>query len=232
MTSYELVQILFDVLSASRWPVRYLTMKEHWSIMTYSRATTTQEVAALSEIVAGVDTHARTHHVAVLSHTGERLGDKEFPVSTAGYQALLDFVCSFGTPRLFGVEGTSSYGAGLARFLMGQEVEVREVIRPRRANPGGGKSDPIDAYAAARQALAEASSLPIVKTGEGLVEQIRSLLIVRRSAMKSRVAALRQIKSLLITAPQGLRDKWEKVKDSVLVETIAATRPAPARSSV
>lgn len=68
--------------------------------------------------------------------------------------------------------------------------------QPRRANRGSGKSDPIDAYAAARQALAEASSLPIVKTGEGLVEQIRSLLVVRRSAMKSRVAALRQIKSL------------------------------------
>lgn len=129
MTSYELVQILFDVLSAGYWPVRYLVLKEHWLIMTHLPNAVRDETSR-GEVIAGVDTHAQTHHVAVLSHTGERLGDKEFPVTSWGYQALLDYVRSLGVPRLFGVEGTSSYGAGLARFLMEQDMSVREVIRP------------------------------------------------------------------------------------------------------
>lgn len=183
-------------------------------------------------IVAGVDTHAATHHAAVLSHTGARIGDREFPANLSGYQGLLDFIQSFGTVSLIGVEGTSSYGAGLARFLMSRDVPVREVIRPRREHRRRGKSDPIDAYAAAGQALAEADRLPIAKTGTGLVEQIRALMVVRRSAMKARVAALRQIKSLLITAPEDLRDKWEKVEDGALIDKIAATRPADASISV
>lgn len=85
---------------------------------------------------------------------------------------------------------------------MSQGVEIREIVRPRRAQRRHGKSDPMDAYAAAAQALAEPETLPMAKTGDGVIEQIRVLLGVRRSAIKARVAVIRQIKSMLITAPR------------------------------
>jgi transposase len=169
------------------------------------------------EVVAGVDTHANTHHVAVLSLTGAKLGDLEVTANPAGYRQLVDFVASFGTIRLIGVEGTSSYGAGLARTLTAQRVEFREVIRPRRTQRRQGKSDPLDAYAAAQQALADPASLPVAKTGDGVVEQIRVLLTVRRSALKARVAAIRQIKSLLVTAPDAIKERWEPLTDRELL---------------
>ena len=184
------------------------------------------------EVVAGVDTHADTHHVAVLSATGARLGDLQVPTRTEGYEQLLAFMRSFGSTRLVGVEGTSSYGAGLTRYLMAQGVEIREIIRPRRAQRRRGKSDPIDAYAAAAQALAEPEALPVAKTGEGVIEQIRVLLGVRRSVVKARVAVIRQIKSMLITAPEAIRTRWEGLNERRLVESLASTRPGPATGSV
>lgn len=102
-------------------------------------------------VIAGVDTHKDTHHVAVLSTTGARLGDLQVPATAAGYEQLLAFVTSFGPVGLIGVEGTNSYGAGLARFLTASEIPIREVIRPKRAQRRRGKSDPIDAYAAGGQ---------------------------------------------------------------------------------
>ncbi|STX04975.1 IS110 family transposase [Kocuria rosea] len=184
------------------------------------------------EVVAGVDTHADTHHVAVLSVTGARLGDLQVPATSRGYEQLLVFIRSFGTTRLVGIEGTSSYGAGLARYLIAQRVEIREIVRPRRAHRRHGKSDPIDAYAAAAQALADPEALPLAKTGEGVVEQIRVLLGVRRSAIKARVAVIRQIKSMLITAPVAIRTRWEGLNERCLVESLASTRPGPATGSV
>ncbi len=171
--------------------------------------TTSTEHVTVPAVVAGVDTHKDTHHVAVLAaDTGVRLGDLEVPATPAGYQRLLEYVTSFGTIALIGIEGTNSYGAGLARFLTTAKVAIREVIRPKRAQRRRGKSDPIDAYAAAQQALAEPDSLPVAKTSNGPVEQVRVLMAVRRSAMKARVAAHRQITSLLVTAPQALRARF------------------------
>lgn len=184
------------------------------------------------EVVAGVDTHAATHHVAVLSATGARLGDLQVPARTEGYEQLLAFIRSFGSPRLVGIEGTNSYGAGLTRYLMAQAVEIREIVRPRRVQRRYGKSDPIDAYAAAQQALAEPEALPLAKTGDGDVEQIRVLLGVRRSAVKARVAVIRQIKSMLITAPEAIRTRWEGLNERRLVESLVSTRPGPATGSV
>ncbi|MFE7631028.1 transposase [Kocuria sp. NPDC057446] len=183
-------------------------------------------------VVAGVDTHKDTHHVAVLAATGARLGDLKVPATPAGYELLLAFVTSYGPLTLIGLEGTNSYGAGLARFLTAAGVPIREVIRPKRAQRRRGKSDPIDAYAAAQQALAEPESLPVAKTGDGRVEQIRVLLTVRRSAMKARVAALRQIQSLLITAPDPVRTRWADLDGDALIRALAATRPGDARDTV
>lgn len=107
-------------------------------------------VANLS-LMAGVDTHADTIHVAVLDPVGRELGDQEFPTTTAGYQAALEFLTSHGAVGVVGIEGTSSYGAGFTRVVLAAGIEVREVIRPERSvRRMRGKSDPIDAYAAAR----------------------------------------------------------------------------------
>ena len=195
--------------------------------------TTTIERDTVSEVVAGVDTHKDTHHVALLeAGTGARLGDLQVSATPAGYEQLLGFVASFGAIALVGVEGTNSYGAGLARYLAAADVTIREVIRPKRAQRRRGKSDPIDAYAAAQQALAEPDTLPIAKTSDGPVEQIRVLMAVRRSAMKARIAAHRQITSLLITAPDAVRTRFATLDGDALIDTLAATRPGPAVSRV
>ena len=92
-------------------------------------------------VVAGVDTHKDTHHVAVLAAgSGAKLGDLKVPATPTGYEQLLRFVCSFGVITLIGIEGTNSYGAGLARFLTAAGVAIREVIRPKRAQRRRGKS--------------------------------------------------------------------------------------------
>lgn len=186
------------------------------------------------QVVAGVDTHKYTHHVEVLALNGARLGDRQVPATTAGYVELGDYVASFGQVTAVGVEGTASYGAGLTRHLRAAGLPVVEVIRPKRAQRRRGKSDPIDAHAAAAQTLAdlETTALPIPKTGDGTVEQIRHLLLVRRSAVKARHAAAQQIKNLLVTAPQHLRDRYSTLKDADLITTLVTTRPGPATESV
>ena len=184
------------------------------------------------EVVAGVDTHADNHHVAVLTAMGARLGDLQVPATLAGYEQLAEFVRSFGVIRLIGIEATGSYGAGLARYLLASGIEIREVLRPRRAQRRQGKSDPIDAYAAAQQALAEPESLPVAKAGDGVVEQIRVLLTVRRSAINARVAVIRQLKSLLVTAPETLRNRWSRLSEHALIDGLASTRPGTATDSV
>ena len=81
-------------------------------------------------VVAGVDTHKDTHHVAVLNAaTGAGLGDMRVPATPAGYDQPRDFVRSHGRIRMIGIEGTGSYGAGLARALRAAGAPIREVIR-------------------------------------------------------------------------------------------------------
>jgi transposase len=97
-------------------------------------------------VVGGVDTHSQTHHVAVIDQLGREVSDREFPATAVGYAALAGWLRSFGELVRVGVEGTSSYGAGLARYLRQAGVSVVEVNRPdRRARRAQGKSDPIDA---------------------------------------------------------------------------------------
>lgn len=156
----------------------------------------------------------------------------QIPATAIGYEQLLTFVAAVGPIVLIGIEGTNSYGAGLARFLTGAGVAIREVIRPKRAQRRRGKSDPMDAYAAAQQVLAEPETLTIAKTSAGPVEQIRVLMAVRRSAMKARVAALRQLKSLLITAPDELRSRWAHLGGRPLIDALAATRPGNATATI
>src|SRR6184192_3956006 len=105
-------------------------------------------------ITGGVDTHADMHVAAALDPIGGLLGVQEFPATPAGYAQLLGWLGGFGTVCLAGVEGTGSYGAGLARYLAAAGVRVVEVDRSdRQDRRRAGKSDPLDAVSAARAAL-------------------------------------------------------------------------------
>src|SRR5215207_6209996 len=98
------------------------------------------------EITGGVDTHADTHTAAALDGLGRSLGHQTFPATAVGYAQLLSWLAAFGQINRIGVEGTGSYGAGLARYLTSQGIDILEVDRPdRRARRREGKSDPVDA---------------------------------------------------------------------------------------
>jgi transposase len=175
-------------------------------------------------VVGGVDTHSQTHHAAVIDYLGREISDCEFPATAAGYEALGVWLRGFGELVRVGVEGTSSYGAGLARHLRQAGVLVVEVDRPdRRARRARGKSDPIDAYAAARTALS-ASRTTVPKTGDGIVEAIRALRVARRGAVKARTQTTNQLKSLLVTAPPQVRERLADLKTPALVQACARLR--------
>lgn len=174
-------------------------------------------------VVGGADTHADTIHIAALDAVGRDLGDQEFPTTPAGYAEALGFLATFGVVVMLGIEGTSSYGAGLARTARAAGIEVREVIRPERSvRRMRGKSDPIDAYQAARSALSgRAEAAP--KHEE--LEAIRALHNARQSAVKASTAAMNQIHHMLITAPSPVREKYRALKEKRLLDALAASRP-------
>src|SRR5215470_9766950 len=140
-------------------------------------------------ITGGVDTHCGMHVAAALDPIGGLLGVREFAATAAGYAELLDWLRSFGTVTLAGVEGTGSYGAGLARYLAAAGVRVVEVDRPDRQDRARqGKSDPLDAVSAARAAQSgRASGAP--RGRDGAVEAIRALMVAKRSARQERTQA-------------------------------------------
>lgn len=86
-----------------------------------------------TNVIAGIDTHADTHHVAIINEHGKPLADKEFPAVGSGYRKIVDFITGYGTLTAVGVEGTGSYGAELTRILRSAGVNVLEVNRPNRA---------------------------------------------------------------------------------------------------
>jgi transposase len=181
-------------------------------------------VADEAVVVGGVDTHGQTHHAAVLDQLGHELRDREFPATAAGYQALLEWLRSFGVLARVGVEGTSSYGAGLLRHLRAAGIVVVEVDRPdRRTRRARGKSDPIDAYAAAHAALAGTRTV-VPKAGDGIVEAIRVLRVTRRGAVKARTATINQLRALLVTAPAEIREPLAGLTTPVLIPACLALR--------
>jgi transposase len=181
-------------------------------------------------VTVGVDTHLDLHVAAVVDQTGRLLGTKEFAASTRGYVALVTWAERFGAVERVGVEGTGTYGAGLARFVRAYGLQVVEVNRPDRSlRRRRGKSDPIDAQAAARSTLARVA-VTIPKTREGQVEMIRVLRVARRGAMKARVAAAEQLHGVLYSAPEELRQPLLGLKTKALVGVCAAMRPGPLTS--
>jgi transposase len=156
-------------------------------------------------VTGGVDTHADMHVAAALDPIGGLLGVEEFPVTPAGYARLLGWLGGFGTVALVGIEGTGSYGAGLARHVTAAGIRVVEVDRSdRQDRRRQGKSDPLDAVSAARAAQpGRARGAP--KGRDGAVEAIRALMVAKRSARSERVQTNGQARALVLTGPDDLR---------------------------
>jgi transposase len=175
-------------------------------------------------LTGGVDTHADVHVAAVIDPEGGLLGVKSFATNLAGYKLLSGWMGTFGEIGLVGVEGTGSYGAGLARHLHREGLVVVEVDRPNRQERSRqGKSDSLDAIEAARAALS-GRAFGVAKTRDGNVEAIRALMVARRSARESRTKAINQIRQLVYTAPDELRERFVGVPSWRIAEGVAILR--------
>ncbi|WP_328678350.1 IS110 family transposase [Streptomyces sp. NBC_00322] len=176
-------------------------------------------------VIGGVDTHTDFHQAAVIDSIGRHLATEAFPTTPDGYRRLLDWLRSHGEVIAVGVEGTGAYGAELARSLRANQVTVIEVDRPdRRTRRANGKSDPVDAFAAATAVLSgRAGGAP--KARNGIVEAIRTLRVVRRSAVKDRTQTINQIRTLIITAPGEVRERLRALAPAELIKHLARSRP-------
>lgn len=179
------------------------------------------------KIVVGVDTHKDVHVAVALDHLGAHLGEQRIPTTAAGYADLRRWALGLGPVHTWGVEGTGSYGAGLTSALLRAGERVIEINRPdRAARRRQGKSDPLDAEAAARAVLSgRATGIP--KSADGEIEAARVVKVAKNGAVKSRTATMNSLRSVLITAPAALRAELEPLSDHRLISRCAALRPGP-----
>jgi transposase len=176
-------------------------------------------------VTGGVDTHADMR-VAALDPIGGLPGIEEFPATAAGYARLPGWLGGLGTVALAGIEGTGSYGAGLARRVTAAGIRVVEVDRSdRQDRRRKGKSDPLDAVSAARAAQSgRAHGAP--KGRDGAVEAIRALMAAKRSARAERIQTISQARALVLTGPDDLRSRFAGHTAAGLVSGLASLRPA------
>jgi transposase len=176
-------------------------------------------------ITGGVDTHLDTHVAAALDANGGVLGIESFATTPQGFSALHGWLAGFGPIARVGVEGTGAYGAGLARHLRGEGLEVVEVDRPnRQLRRILGKSDTVDAIEAARAVLS-GRARNVAKTADGNVEAMRALLIAKRSGREARITCLNQLRHLGFCAPDELRERFRGMPRDQLADVAAALRP-------
>jgi len=187
-----------------------------------THVSTTQSTA---KVIVGVDTHADIHVAAAIDPLGRLVGRLEIPTTPSGYGRLLSWSRELDADVVFGIEGTGAYGAGLARFLTAAGCAVAEINRPdRRGRRSHGKSDPLDAEAAARSVLAGAVA-GVAKADHDRVGMIKTLRVARRSALKMRTQVINQMKALVITSPDELRSRLRQLTNPDLVAVSAAARP-------
>ena len=178
-------------------------------------------------VIVGVDTHKYVHVAVAIDSWGIRLGDHAFVADSGGYEALVTWAETHGRIEAFGIEGTGSYGAGLARAVRRAGHHVVEVNRgDRRTRRAAGKSDTIDAEVAARSVLA-GQSTAIPKTADGVVEMMRQLKITRDTAVKARTTAMNTLKQIIVHAPPELREALHDLTDHGLLTRCAGLRPGP-----
>jgi transposase len=180
-------------------------------------------MANVDGLIGGIDSHKETIHVAVITHVGHEIGDREFATTQAGYRQAIAWLAGHGRFDRVGVEGTSSYGTGITTALHMAGMRVVEVNRTRPAERRKkGKSDRLDAYRAARSVLSgEATTDPKLAS----IESLRSVLVARRSAVKAQQAAMRQIAAVLINTPAVLRDRYRDLSNTKLVTALVNSRP-------
>jgi transposase len=182
-------------------------------------------VEAPPGITGGVDTHLDAHVAAALDPLGRLIGTESFPADAAGYKALLAWHEGFGQVTKVGIEGTISYGTGLARSLRRRGIEIVEVNRPnRQSRRNHGKSDPLDAIEAARAAISGRAT-GAGKSKDGPIEAIRVLVVAKRSARQARVKAITQMRHLGYSAPDQLHSRLKGRTVTALVAECAGLRP-------
>jgi transposase len=160
------------------------------------------------DYVVGVDTHRDEHVLAVVvAPAGAVVAQRSVQTSARGYATAARFAEEHANgARVWAIEGAGHYGAGLTRYLSGRGETVLEVGRgPRDERRRQGKDDSLDAIRAARTALAS-ETLAMPRAGQRR-EALRLLLLARRSAVDVRREALVQLRSVVVTAPDRLREQ-------------------------
>ena len=187
-------------------------------------------LAELVDGVIGVDTHRDTLTAAAVTNLGGVLAQTTTGADAAGYQRLLGFArVQVPGRRLWAVEGAGSFGAGLTVVLQQQGEWVVEVGRPKRpVGRSGAKSDALDAVRAAREALGHEHLATPRRRGER--EALRVLLTTRRCATLARVAAIGQLKALIVGAPEELRAELRGRHTANQIQHCASLRERPTRS--
>src|SRR5699024_9446003 len=149
-----------------------------------------------------------------------------FPADGRGYGHAIAFLTQIGSVAAIGVEGTNSYGAGLTRALIGAGFDVKEVLRPiRQVRRLNGRSDPVDAIAAARAVLA-GDGVSQVKDTSTPAEQVRFLLAARSRLLRTTTTIANSLISLLVAAPGDLRAKYRGLEPPAPVDLLGAPRPS------
>jgi transposase len=181
-------------------------------------------LADLVELVIGVDTHKHTHTAAVVAAaTGAMLEQLTVAATPAGYQQLLQLAGRQSGQRVWAIESTGGYGAGLTRFLQVHAEQVVELDRPKRATRRhGAKSDPLDATRAAREALSRDHLAQPRAAGHRAALSVR--LTARRSAVQAAGDAQRQLHALVVAAPDTLRSRLRGLTTHRLVATCGRLR--------
>jgi len=176
-------------------------------------------------VVVGVDTHKAFHVAAVIDSVGGLLGSTTVPATAAGYAQLVAWARSFGRLERAGVEGTGSYGAGLARHIAERGIAVIEVNRPDKSTRRRrGKTDAIDAESAARAVLSGYAH-GTAKSADGPVEMLRMFKLAKDSAMKSRTQAINQLRAVLVNTEPSLRESLSGLGTTRLVQRCARLLP-------
>ncbi len=176
-------------------------------------------------VIVGVDTHKHIHVAVALDALGARLATCSTSADRAGYMELVAWARALGIVEAFGIEGTGSYGVGLASFVRRHAIRVVEVSHcDRRKRRNNGKSDTIDAETAARSVLSGiATAIP--KTADGAAAMVRQIKIARDTAVKARRAAIITLKSLIVNASDALRESLDPLTDKKLIDRCAALVP-------
>jgi transposase len=182
-------------------------------------------LAEQTDYVIGVDTHRDRHSAAILASNGGLVDETSVGADQAGYTTLLGWARRrAASRRVWAIEGTGSYGAGLAAFLDRHGERVVEIgRRVRRSGPSRAKSDPLDAIEAAREALGQPRHAAPRAAGER--EALRVLVNTREGAVLARTAAINQLRALIVAAPEPLRASLRGLSFAELVTRCAQLRP-------